>query len=263
MDCTLLGTGSAIGMPAPLCDCKYCCDINRTRPCLLVKTEKRNILFDISPDIREQSFREFTDIDSVFLTHYHHDHITGLQELCHTTLSPEHVVTDDEIESHKMYNWLGKEYDVYGSNYVQSQLRDNLSYIADKDEINLIELTEDKSIQIGSLDITPFIAEHTLGYMGYVIDDGSKKVVYHPDYGKLRTDNSFDDIDTLVTDGSSILGYDIHGSRDEFEELIGTIDAENIIFTNVSEHIAQESTENLKNKIKGINSKIVSDGYKF
>jgi len=40
MDVTLLGSGDALGMPAPLCDCEYCTESDpRRRPGLLVAGE--------------------------------------------------------------------------------------------------------------------------------------------------------------------------------------------------------------------------------
>lgn len=263
MKATLLGTSTAIGMPAPLCSCQYCQQVNRTRPSLFIQTQDKNILFDVSPDINKQSHNRFENIDGVFLTHHHHDHATGIRELNHTTLKPERVVMEGKVPSSKIPKWLSKEYDIHCSSHVKKHLLSDMSYIFERDNMNIVEVSDTQSIDVGNLEIIPFIAEHCLGYLGYVIKTEDRKIVYHPDYGKLRTDVKFDNVDTLITDVSSILGYNIHGTEEQFNELVKDVNPDEILGTNVSEHLSQENTNSLKEKVSGTNIKIVSDGYTF
>lgn len=264
MKCTLLGTSTAEGIPAPLCDCSYCKKLNRTRPSLLVETESTNILFDVSPDIRQQYHDTFTHIDAIFLTHHHHDHSTGLKELNHTTFSKDIIENESQPQlNNKIHSWLGQTYDLYCSKETKKFLDKSIGYIMNNNAINIKEVKDSEEIIIDNVKITPFIAEHSFGYMGYMIKDENKCVVYHPDYGRLNTEVKFDSIDYLVMDGSSYLGYNIHGTLSEFENLKEKINADRILFTNVSEHISQKNTALLKSLNKNFNNAIVDDGYVF
>ena len=58
MKLKILGSGAWEGIPAPFCNCKICESAkkpnskdNRTRPQILVETEKGQFLIEISPDI--------------------------------------------------------------------------------------------------------------------------------------------------------------------------------------------------------------------
>lgn len=99
MDCVLLGTSTSIGMPAPLCECNYCKTIERTRPSLLVSDDKNTILFDASPDISKQTnkIQQIDNIDSIFLTHHHHDHSAGLKEINNMKLPKDKIAGNNEL----------------------------------------------------------------------------------------------------------------------------------------------------------------------
>ncbi|MFB6185387.1 MAG: metal-dependent hydrolase, partial [Halobacteriaceae archaeon] len=73
MNITLLGSGEAVGVPAPLCGCEYCTESpTRRRPGLLIETTATTIVLDIPPEIKEQLHRTNTaDVDAFFVTHHH------------------------------------------------------------------------------------------------------------------------------------------------------------------------------------------------
>ncbi len=261
MKCTLVGTSAAIGIPAPICDCNYCKHKIRTRPSLLVEYNDTNLLFDVSPDVNKQLHGKCTDIDYIFLTHHHHDHSTGLRELKHTTLDKNIIKSQNSNE--KLLNWFGNTYDLYCSEETETLLNESMDYIMKDKSFNISTINDNNTITINNLNITPFIAEHSIDYMGYIIHNENKSVVYHPDYGKLNTQVNFENIDYLVTDGSSLLGYDIHGTKKEFQNMIDTINPDNVLFTNVSEHISQKNTKELKSSNKKWKNSIVEDGYIF
>lgn len=88
---TVVGSGQDAGVPQVGCSCKQCAaarenpSLERLGPSLLAKNEdpRKAILFDASPDIRQQLDRflppmDLGCIDSVFITHYHVGHYWGL-----------------------------------------------------------------------------------------------------------------------------------------------------------------------------------------
>ena len=83
---TLLGTGSSMGVPRP--DGFFGkCDPNnkknyRTRCSALISFNKKNILIDTSPDLRQQLLaQKITTIDGVLYTHFHADQTHGINDL--------------------------------------------------------------------------------------------------------------------------------------------------------------------------------------
>jgi len=83
---TLLGTGTSTGVPVLGCDCEVCTSDDprdtRTRCACYIEVGDLGILIDTGPDFREQALREGIDrIDAVCYTHYHFDHIVGIDDL--------------------------------------------------------------------------------------------------------------------------------------------------------------------------------------
>jgi phosphoribosyl 1,2-cyclic phosphate phosphodiesterase len=99
MDCTLtfLGTGTSMGVPTLGCACAVCTSAispegdprnRRTRPSIRLNFVEpstnlpRTVLIDTGPDFHAQALRErLTQVDAVFYTHHHADHILGMDDL--------------------------------------------------------------------------------------------------------------------------------------------------------------------------------------
>ncbi|MCH9621526.1 MAG: Phosphoribosyl 1,2-cyclic phosphate phosphodiesterase [Chlamydiia bacterium] len=82
----LLGTGGSTGIPRVGCKCPVCTSTNpankRLRSQALFKMNDKNILVDAGPDVRYQSLKYGIEtIDAIFITHYHEDHIGGMDDL--------------------------------------------------------------------------------------------------------------------------------------------------------------------------------------
>lgn len=81
-----LGSGGSMGIPVIGCHCKVCksespCN-HRMRPSGLVTIGKKKFLIDAGPDFRTQALTHHIDhLDGVLITHAHHDHIAGIDEL--------------------------------------------------------------------------------------------------------------------------------------------------------------------------------------
>jgi phosphoribosyl 1,2-cyclic phosphate phosphodiesterase len=84
----ILGSAGGTGVPSFFCDCVGCREARangeyaRTRNGAVIETDRGTVLIDASPDLRYQLVRErISQIDHVFLTHWHYDHFAGLGEL--------------------------------------------------------------------------------------------------------------------------------------------------------------------------------------
>jgi len=83
---TFLGTGSALGVPQLGCHCKTCSSHleknQRTRTAILLEKSQKTYLLDPGPDLYTQLKKHpVKHIDGVFITHAHHDHIGGYDDL--------------------------------------------------------------------------------------------------------------------------------------------------------------------------------------
>ncbi len=82
----ILGCGSSMGVPRPdrffgNCDPKNKKNY-RTRCSAILRTSSENILFDTSPDLRQQLLRhKIRKIDKVFYSHEHADQTHGINDL--------------------------------------------------------------------------------------------------------------------------------------------------------------------------------------
>jgi len=97
MEVILLGTGSSAGTPVIGCGCDTCLSPDprnkRTRCSIAVEMESGAVLLvDTAPDLRLQALREkMKRIDGVLYTHFHADHLNGIDDLrsfCHLQRKP-------------------------------------------------------------------------------------------------------------------------------------------------------------------------------
>src|ERR1700745_4328832 len=87
---TFLGTGTSMGVPTLGCGCAVCTSSNprdrRLRPSVVLRwmdgDRERAVVIDTGPDFREQALRaQLRQVDAVFYTHSHADHILGMDDL--------------------------------------------------------------------------------------------------------------------------------------------------------------------------------------
>ena len=167
MNVTLLGSGCAKGTPKIGCKCHTCLVARdnsfqlRRRFGLLIEEQGMNVLIDIGPDIKTQLLDldlGFDDIDHVFITHQHYDHIGGIGEIYAS-------------------NRIGAM-NFYGANLDNLIDRNGYRYLVDKGNINPIEVKPFETIDVGQLLITAVPLNHGIPTYGYVvIAKGSRKKV--------------------------------------------------------------------------------------
>jgi phosphoribosyl 1,2-cyclic phosphate phosphodiesterase len=83
---TFLGTGTSVGVPMLGCDCAVCQSPDprnhRYRCSVLIRTARGNLLIDTTPEVRLQLLRARVGVvHAVLFTHYHADHLMGLDDL--------------------------------------------------------------------------------------------------------------------------------------------------------------------------------------
>lgn len=81
-----LGTGGSLGVPVVGCRCHVCRSElpynKRLRPSALIEMGGKRFVIDCGPDFRSQALTHNIDtLDGIFLTHSHHDHCSGIDEL--------------------------------------------------------------------------------------------------------------------------------------------------------------------------------------
>ena len=87
MRLTFLGTGTSSGVPVVGCDCATCRSDDpydqRWRPSIFLElSDATRVLVDTTPDFRSQALKfGVTGLDLILFTHYHADHIMGLDDV--------------------------------------------------------------------------------------------------------------------------------------------------------------------------------------
>ncbi|MDD4847700.1 MAG: MBL fold metallo-hydrolase [Bacteroidales bacterium] len=81
-----LGTGTSGGVPSLGCHCHVCQSKDtrdeRLRSSVWLQIDGTALLIDAGPDFRTQALHQhISNIDAVLLTHFHKDHIAGLDDL--------------------------------------------------------------------------------------------------------------------------------------------------------------------------------------
>ncbi|MCI5065667.1 MBL fold metallo-hydrolase [bacterium] len=162
---TILGCGTSTGVPVPRCPCAVCTSGDpknerlRTSAYLSLPTGE-GLLIDAGPDLRTQALRyQLPQVDGVFYTHAHADHILGTDDL-------------------RVFNF-GREGTIpcFASSETQRTLNHFFSYIFSPNpnyqggalaKLTLEEAHPGKSIPFGSISITPIEVFHgSLQVLGF------------------------------------------------------------------------------------------------
>ena len=169
----LLGTGAGPGLPSFFCDCVGCQEarnnpeLARTRSGAFLDTGTSKILIDASPDLRRQLIREnITQVDGIFMTHWHYDHFGGLGEL-------EYYVKLARNEA----------IPIFLPPSAVRQFTDAFPYLTDVFEVKAWEFN--KEYCLGELHLTPLPANHGIETAGFLLESKGNRLAYYPDTAGL------------------------------------------------------------------------------
>jgi phosphoribosyl 1,2-cyclic phosphate phosphodiesterase len=162
MKLTFLGTGTSQGIPVLTCKCDVCLSNDyrdrRFRTSALISTNSTTLVIDAGPDFRTQMLQaDVRKLDAVFLTHAHHDHVSGMDDV-------------------RAYNFAQKKpVPVYGNRECLSHISRYYDYAFEEDkypgvpEFELKELDQ-QAVIIGDIQILPVPVLHgKLPILGYRI----------------------------------------------------------------------------------------------
>lgn len=164
---TFLGTGTSSGIPVIGCNCEVCTSSDprdtRFRTSAWIETSSgEKILIDVGPDYRQQALLyNIHHIDGILITHSHHDHIGGL----------------DELRQNNFF--MRSAIQLYGNKPALEEIRERFGYIfretqrgGGKPQLFLKELLPGETFHIGKQEITPIEVLHgEIPILGYRIDD--------------------------------------------------------------------------------------------
>jgi phosphoribosyl 1,2-cyclic phosphate phosphodiesterase len=245
MKVTVLGSGTSQGIPIVGCSCPACTSANpkdkRLRVSVFIETDTQHLapssleraglrlLIDTSPDFRQQMLNNnITDIDAVIYTHFHVDHIMGLDDI-------------------RQINQLRrKSIDLYGNEETIEVIRRSFAYIFDPNtyrgggipnvKTNIITLDKFK---IGQVEIIPLEYFHgpTTVY-GYRIGD----FAYMTDCSRIPeyTFGKLEGLKVLILDALRYRKHETHFSFDEAIDAAGRIGAKQTYFTHMTHDIVHD-----------------------
>jgi phosphoribosyl 1,2-cyclic phosphate phosphodiesterase len=200
---TFLGTGTSVGVPMIGCDCAVCRSTNprnhRYRCSVLIRTSDGNILIDTPPELRLQLLRENVSVvHAVLYTHYHADHLHGLDDL------------------RPVAKYLGGPVPLYCTGEVEGKIRATFAYAFASAEssggylprLTFERITREPFEVIGQ-KITPIPLEHAwFNVFGFRIGD----VAYCTDVSEIPRDSwpLLEGLDVLVIDALRHKPHEAH-----------------------------------------------------
>lgn len=231
MEVTLLGSGEVTGVPPLFGDLKTSgAERRRRRPSLLVETPETAVLFDVSPDVREQVRETGLDtLEAAFVTHFHHDHAGGIDDLA--LVAPMIDV------------------DVYMTETATGHFREERAHLTDAVEPERFDHGE--RVTVGDLTVVPFPVAHgrpAFDTVGFAVEHDDSTVVWAPDVERFRPEmaggKGYRDADLLFVEGSPLFREGLFEEID-FETEIETANADRTVLVHVNEYL-DGATEELR-----------------
>jgi phosphoribosyl 1,2-cyclic phosphate phosphodiesterase len=232
-----LGTGTSVGVPMVGCDCAVCTSTDphnqRYRCSVLLRLPAGNILIDTGPEVRLQLLRAKVGVvHAVLYTHYHADHLYGLDDL---RPIPKH---------------LGGAVPLYCTTEVERHIRRAFAYAFSSDvdvknagyvpKLTFRTITPEPFTVLGET-VTPIPLEHAhFDVFGFRIG----KVAYCTDVSKIPRDSwrLLEDLDVLVLDALREKPHPGHFCVEDALETVERVQPKKTYLTHMSHDLDHETT---------------------
>lgn len=231
-----LGTGSSWGVPVVGCHCSVCestffCN-KRLRPAGLFTIKGLKILLDVGPDYRSQAIQHHIhSLDGVIITHAHHDHTAGIDDL-------------------RVYYARNKPLPLLLSKETYEDLKVRFAYIfqpkepsktlVSRFEVRLLEKNEGSVLFEGIQFHYLTFHQGNMGVNGFRYQN----FAYLSDI-KEYSSNIFDHlkgVETLVISALRFTPSTLHFTVDEAVEFVNKVGAKKAWFTHISHELDHERT---------------------
>jgi phosphoribosyl 1,2-cyclic phosphate phosphodiesterase len=237
---TFLGTGTSTGVPMVGCACPVCRSDNpknhRYRCSVLIRLPQGNILIDTPPELRLQLLRANVGIvHAVLYTHYHADHLYGLDDL---RPIPKH---------------LGSAVPLYCTHEVERKIRQAFAYAFAPDVENLprgfvpkltFQTIDEEPFTVLGQRIVPIPLIHAhFNVFGFRLDD----VAYCTDVNKIPPESwpLLEGVRVLVLDALRIKPHPGHFCLEEALDVISRLRPEQAYLTHMTHDLEHEATNRL------------------
>jgi len=224
---TLLGSGTSQGIPVIGCDCPTCLSTDsrdtRLRCSAVIEDDDTTVVIDVGPDFRMQALNHgLSNLDAVFITHEHNDHIIGLDDLrpmIFKNMKPMQIYAEprvlDEIRHRFPYAFIEQTY--------PGAPRFELMPIHPGDRVQIGEIIiEAQRVYHGSLPILAYLIQDQIAYLtdtNHIPDNTAERIT---------------DIPILILDMLRKKRHHSHFSFDEAIDAAASIHAERTYFIHMS-----------------------------
>jgi phosphoribosyl 1,2-cyclic phosphate phosphodiesterase len=231
---TVLGSGTSHGIPMIGCNCTVCTSADprdrRTRTSVVFSYEGHNLLVDTSPELRLQCVAcGIRRIDAVLFTHFHADHIAGLDDV-------------------RRFNWIqGGPITLYGDAATLTRVRQMFAYafVSDPDypsakpELNTVVLNG--PLELGGHQVIPVPLRHgSLAVLGFRVGN----IAYCTDCNMIPDESRqlLRDLDILVLDGVRRRPHSTHFNIEQAVQEARQIGARRTYFTHIAHELKHAET---------------------
>jgi phosphoribosyl 1,2-cyclic phosphate phosphodiesterase len=251
---TFLGTGTSMGVPMIGCSCEVCTSDDprnhRYRCSVLIRTPGGNLLIDTPPELRLQLIRERVGVvHAVLYTHYHADHLFGLDDL------------------RPVPRLLGAPVPIYCTGEVEGKIRSTFSYAFGPEAQDLPagfipklvfeRITADPFTVLGER-VTPVPLLHAhFDVFGFRVGD----VAYCTDVNKIPRESwpRLEGLDVLVLDALRYKPHPAHFGLNEALDVIAQFRPRQAYLTHTSHEFDYHSV----NRQLPPNVQLAYDGLRF
>lgn len=242
MKITVLGSGGAYGTPKALNRYNNIVDLNnkknlRTRSSLFIEDDGSSFMVDCGPDFRMQTLRNnITDINDIFISHAHTDHIMGIWEL-----------TD-------IASKLKKEINIYSEKEVLDTIKSRFPFIFEDGfheigvgRLTLHEITpyERFKMQHSGFELLPLIFTHkAINSYGFKY----KNFVFTPDLNEIPVESKkyLYNLDLWIIENNNLVPkLNGHSHIEQNLERIKEYKPKKVILNHLSENIDYESVSKM------------------